>query len=456
MSDQDRLPHDAESEMAVIGSMLIDPSVIDDVAVVVRGSDFYDAANAILFDAITLLRADAKPIDIRLVVTHLREIGKFDAVGGAAYLAKLSGSVANASHAVPYARTVAGRAKLRRLTKVAQDAICEASDHGCDPVRLAEAMRASLDQISADAIDGNRCLTLHDAAKQRLDLLDHPDKSVIGPLLATGITCIDECYGGFRSGASYVAAARPGKGKSALMKQIADSLDHRGKPSLIISLEMEPHEIAARVLSQRLSIDGKFFEVDEDGTCQIPDSQMANLRQAVDDCQHSVMHIQAPTGRHATIEGITAFTRLMKAKHDIKLVAIDYLQLIHKSDRRDSDYDTVTKCSKAFKQLARELGIVVLVLSQLNRDNEKSQKSPRRPRPSDLRDSGSIEQDADAVIFLHQPDENSDDFELIVPKWRNDSPGLFNVRLVGEHTMFLPPSIQSHGNYEPAFGEYSR
>ncbi|WP_044304061.1 replicative DNA helicase [Rhodopirellula sallentina] len=443
------VPQDSEAEMGVIGAMLLEPTIVDEILALVRAADFHVEANQIVFHAISLLRADCKPIDITLLTTHLRDVNQYDRVGGGAYLAKLSVSVASVSNAPAYARIVADRAKLRRLIELANETIADAVTPGSDPITLAETMRAKIDQVAADASGGGGCMTLHAAACQRLELLEHPEQSSLGPLLPSGIGCLDDTYGGFRCGGSYVIAARPGKGKSALMKQIANALDLRGRATLVVSLEMEEHEIAARILSERLSIDGKLFEVDEAGVCQIPEPEMQSLRTAVEDCKHSLMRLHAPKGRQATIGGIAALARLMKAKYDIKVVAIDYLQLIHKSDPRQSDYETVTECSKACKQLARELGVVVLLLSQLNRDSEKQMKQPRRPRLSDLRDSGSIEQDADGVIFLHQPNENSDDYELVIPKWRNDSPGMFNVRLVGEFTKFDP------GNYHSEFCEYS-
>ena len=242
-------------------------------------------------------------------------------------------------------------------------------------------------------------------------------------------------YGGLRCGGSYVLAARPGQGKSALMKQIANSLDMRGKPALLVSLEMETHEIATRILSERTEIDGKFFEVDENGKSALRPEQIEFLREVVDDARLSVLHISAPKGRAATMEAIAAQARLARAKYGIQLLAVDYLQIMQKSSPRQSDYELVTANSKAFKQLARELGIVVLVLSQLNRENDRGNE-PRRPRLSDLRDSGAIEQDADGVIMLHRTTAHGDDFELLIQKWRNDSPGRFNVRLVGKLTKF--------------------
>lgn len=232
-------------------------------------------------------------------------------------------------------------------------------------------------------------------------------------------------------------------------------MDLRGKPVLFVSLEMEPHEIAARVISERSGIDGKKFEIDESGECLLNHDDRSKIIEAGNTTTESVMHIAAPTGRRSTMEAIAAHARLMTARHGIKLLVIDYLQLIAKSSPRQSDYEAVTANSKACKRLARELGIVVLTLAQLNRDSEKQQKAPRRPRLSDLRDSGSIEQDADGVIALHRKEDGCDDFELLVLKWRNDSPGVFDVRLVGELTKFAPPRIQDHANYRPEFGEWN-
>ena len=364
----------------------------------------------------------------------------------------------NANNADHYARIIKAKSVLRKTIAIATEAVREALDAGDDAGPVLQTLRANIDEALSDATDNNEAVTLHKASVQRLELLENPARSELGKLVSTGIECLDETYGGFRAGGSYVIAARPGNGKSALMKQIANSLDHRDKPTLIVSLEMDAHEIAARILSERTGIDGKCFEVDEHGVCQLNEAQRGQVRDAVEDTQHSVIHIHAPKGRNAAFGNIAGFVRQMVAKHGIKLVAIDYLQIIEKAYPNQKDYEKVTDCSKACKQLARELGITVLLLSQLNRDSDKtgSSKQPRRPRLSDLRDSGAIEQDADGVIALHQVREHQPDFEILVLKWRNDAQGVFPVRLVGELTKFEPRRIEDHPNYHDDFSAYSQ
>lgn len=454
-------PHDIEAQMGVLGSLLLVPTreLFATVSRIIRPSDFYGDACRITATAIWLIHTAQKPVDITLVASHLRSSGDYERIGGVKFLAELSGSVPNAGHAEYYAKIVKSKAVLRRIIELATEAVRDAIDATDDSsVNVLQSLRAKVDQALSDASDDNQAVTLHEAAQQRMDLIDHPERSMLGQLIGTGIDCLDDAYGGFRAGGCYVIAARPGNGKSALMKQICNSLDFRSKPTLIVSLEMDAHEIAARILSERTGIDGKDFEVDENGECPLSKYQRDQVRDAVADSEHSVIRIHAPSGRNATMAGIAAFTRLMVARHGIKLVAIDYLQLIDKAYPRQTDYEKVTECSKACKQLARELGITVLLLSQLNRDSDKTgvSKQPRRPRLSDLRDSGAIEQDADGVIALHQVREHEPEFELLVLKWRNDAQGIFNVRLVGEQTMFIPAAIKDHPNYQDDFSEYAQ
>jgi replicative DNA helicase len=450
MRDPDEIP---EAETSVLGSVLLAPEVLGDVTPILRASDFYSESHRIVYTSMVLLHEAGKPSDVTLLVAHLRQSGQFEKVGGAGYLAKLSRAVPNAAHAVHYARIVVEASRVRRIKRAATEAIQEADGTDNDSGAILGALRAKLDQIEAEA-SSHGTTSLHEAARQRLELLENPQGSDLGRLIATGVECIDETYGGFRAAGLYVVAARPGRGKSALAKQIANSLDYRNHPVLFISLEMEPHEIAARVLSERTGIDGKRFDVGEDGRCILTEDELGRVQTAVEDCRSSVIHFQAPTGRNATIEGISALARYWKARHGLAVLVIDYLQLVAKSDRRQSDYEKATACSQASKAIARELGIAVLMLSQLNRDIERGQSKPRRPRLSDLRDSGAIEQDADAVIFLHQPDESSNDYELIVDKWRNDSRGIINVRLLGELTRFDPPAIEDDPNYPPEFAAW--
>lgn len=436
---------DHEAERAVIGSIILKPAVLDDVTPILGLSDFHDPANHTIYDALVLMQEAGEPIDTKLLAVHLRQAGTFRQIGGAVTIAATLKDVAIADNAAHYAKIVVRKAMQRRIIRITSEA-GDAAAADSDPAINVETLRTKLDHITKDTAEGDT-VTLHDAAKQRLELITNPESSNLGPLIGSGIDCIDDSYGGFRCGGSYVIAARPGRGKSALAKQICNSLDKRKHPTLIVSLEMEPHEIATRILSERTGIDGKYFEVDESGQCAITDDELADVRREVELSEHSVIRIKAPRGSQATIEGIAAAARIAKAKHGIKLLAIDYLQIVNKSHPRQSDYEHATGCSKACKVLARELGIVVLVLSQLNRDSEKSQTIPRRPRLSDLRDSGSIEQDADGVIFIHQRDESSNDYELIVEKWRNDARGTFDVRLVGMLTKFTPRPMARHENF---------
>lgn len=431
-TDHDRV---TETEQCLLAAVISNPDTIWETSAIVDASDFVSDHHRRLWEIVTAMDdANESTDDIRRLLSHIRDAGLMEALGGKSEFTKRYTGKEVSANATAYAKDVrrhSARRQLRALAKQFADDI-EAAD---DPIEAANIIRAKIDDVAAYASATTGTMSLHEAALQRLQLIEHPETSDVGKLIPTGIPCLDETYGGLRRGGSYVIAARPGRGKSALMKQILNSLDIRARPSLCISLEMSEEEFAARILSERAQIDGKLLEVDDSGERLLNDVELARLRQVVTDTQHSVIHIRAPRGKAATIEAIAAQARLAKAKWGIDVLAVDYLQLMAKSSSRQTDYEFVTANSKAFKQLARELGIVVIVLSQLNRGGE-SGGNPRRPRLSDLRDSGSIEQDADGVIMLHQVREHSTDYEMIVAKMRNDSEGSFPVELIGKYTMF--------------------
>ena len=279
----------------------------------------------------------------------------------------------------------------------------------------------------------------------------NPEKAELGKLISTGLPGLDTRYGGLRAGGLYVIAARPGNGKSALAKQIANHCDLRGRPSLFVSLEMETHEIASRVMSERTQINGRRFEVDEFGQCLLQPQELRSVNRVVAACEHSVLWIDAPRGPRATIEGIAATVRLHRARYGIELVVIDYLQLVAKSHRTQTDYDRATHASQMAKQIARDNGIAVIALAQLNRESERSNRSPRL---SDLRDSGAIEQDADGVMFL-DPIGSGNAFHLMVSKWRNEAIGDIPLRFNGALTRFEEPEPEPEPEHHTEFAEFA-
>lgn len=443
-----------EAEVGLLSGLIVDPQRIPSAVAIVQPTDFADDAIGELFRLVVDMHGSGISVrDEYGLIRNAKQSGLIEKLGGQSsfvqtFVIGMGGTNANVEM---YAREIKQESTRRRLAEVANRFVSEIEN--CDdPEQLSGEIRASIDQVQVDSGVDDDCVTLFEASLQKLDQLTNPQSNSLGTLLATGIECIDETYGGFRSGGLYVLAARPGQGKSALMKQIANACDRRGKPSFLVSLEMEPDEIATRVLSERTGIDSKYLEIDESSECPLSSDQFSQFADAVQESKNSKMIIHAPKGRNATMEAIAARARLMKAKHDIQLLAIDYVQIIAKSHPRQSDYELATSASKACKSLARELGIPILLLSQFNRANETTQRTPRRPRLSDLRDSGAIEQDADGVIAIHRIEDGQPDFDLLVLKWRNDSPGEFKVRLVGELTKF---ESVAPANYDPGLGKYA-
>jgi replicative DNA helicase len=426
-----------ENERGLLAACIMDPSVISTLDV--HASDFVDVAHAELWKLLTRLQSDG--IDLRdkhRLLSELRisgVLGRFGGVGGfnENYLRGMGPTARNAAQ---YARDVRAASAKRELTDTLVDLLNQ-SKTTTAATQLAEVARQRLSDIAASSSSASTCMTFHEAAKQKFDQLNNPDQSPLGRQTPSGLCCLDNQYRGLRAGALYVVAGRPGDGKSALVKQIASSFDVRGMAALFVSLEMEPAEIAERVLSERAGIDGDSFQIGEFGAHGLTMMEMQSVKKVINDSANSKLFISAPKGRDATLEAITAHARMMHAKHGLRLLAVDYLQIMSRSQRGQSDYDLATTNSKAFKQLARELNIPIILLSQLNRSNQKDSAKPRRPRLSDLRDSGAIEQDADGVILLHRCEENKPDFELIVGKWRNGQPSMAKVWLDGAQTRFL-------------------
>lgn len=447
------LPTAIESEAYVLSAMLRDPKCQETATATLQTTDFSDPAHAAVFQAVEMLKAAGESATAASVSNYLRESQQYKSMGGSQFLVRLTSLNGSADNIQTHLRPIVETARQRHIIDLAAVASLAAIQRK-DPSKIIEDMRIALDDQSG--ADAYQTQSLHDAARERLELLENPEAATLGRAISTGVDCLDVNYGGFRTGAVYVIAARPGHGKSALMKQILGSMDQRKRPAICVSFEMKPHELAARIISERTGIAGDLLDVGEDGQVMLDADQFDAIRSEVDAMEGSHLRFKAPRGRLATIEGICALARLEKARRGVEVLAIDYTQLIHKSDAKHTDYETVTNASKRLKQLAMELDICVIALAQLNRGNEKSQKTPRRPRMSDLRDSGSIEQDADAVILLHrQDDQVHDETELIVDKWRNGSNGIFTLVFDGPRTVFRSMTSNEQAmtcdSYEPAF-----
>jgi replicative DNA helicase len=450
----DRLPpQNLDAEKGVLGSLLLDPNLCDDVALVLRPDDFYADANQKLYAHLLAMHDQGLRIDTTLLLERLRSGGDLEAVGGTAYLAEVLHSVPYAANAVYYAGIVRDKATLRALIHASTEILRDAYEPTIEPremvSRAEEQIFAVHDQRSTD-----RVTKIHDLLVEAFDRIDARLEHGEGVGVPTGFQDLDNLTGGLHDSEFVVLAARPSMGKTALATNIAEyvAID-ANVPTLFVSLEMARLELAQRMLCSQGRIDANKFR---SGFLSAEDRK--KLIEASAKLGKAPMYIDDTPARTCT--EIAACARRLKRKEKLGLVVIDYLQLIQPDDPRDPRQEQVAKMARRLKALARELEIPVLCLAQLNRQTEQG-KEGHRPRLSHLRESGAIEQDADVVMFIHREEYYSTHEEamekgiagqadVIVAKQRNGPTGDVKLAWFDKYTRF---ENLSQKPYEE-FGEF--
>lgn len=419
----------AAVECAILGCMLIDPCEIDQLALEVDSSEFIDSARGDLFRLLLSLHASGRnTTDIPYVVREAKSTGLLERLGGHASIGRLA-SAGVPGNCERYIQELKSHSLQRRLTAFAAELARRAqgrSKDSPDTARWADAQLRSLVQSASPTSSG---IELRDACQLVLDGLRQSIESDQSPGIPTGIEEYDERYEGLFAKKLYVLAARPGDGKTAMAEQIGEHIADQGHRAVFISLEMSEGELAERSLARRSNVCNKRI-----GTHRVSERDIQAIASSISEMGRPPMILHAPFGRAATIDGICALARL-EASKGMRVLIIDYLQLIEKSNPKETAYDRTTSATRALKMLSRELDIVVVALSQLSRDNDKQ---AREPRLSDLRESGSIEQDSDAVLFLHRPDMSakSKARNLLVRKLRGGDLGDIKLLFDGQYQRF--------------------
>ncbi|MDJ0466170.1 replicative DNA helicase [Streptomyces sp. H27-C3] len=430
-------PQDLDAEQSVLGGMLLSKDAIADVVEVIKGNDFYRPAHETVYTAILDLYAKGEPADPITVAAELTRRGEIAKVGGASYLHTLVQTVPTAANAEYYAEIVHERAVLRRLveagTKITQ--MGYAADGDVDDIvnsAQAEIYAVTEQRTSEDYLPLGDIM---EGALDEIEAIGSRSGEMTG--VPTGFTDFDSLTNGLHPGQMIVIAARPAMGKSTLALDFARACSIKaGLPSVIFSLEMGRNEIAMRLLSAEARVALHHMRsgtmTDEDWTRlarRMPDVSAAPL--FIDDSPNlSMMEIRAKCRR-------------LKQRQDLKLVVIDYLQLMQSggSKRAENRQQEVSDMSRNLKLLAKELEVPVIALSQLNRGPE--QRTDKKPMVSDLRESGSIEQDADMVILLHREDAyekespRAGEADLIVAKHRNGPTATITVAFQGHYSRFV-------------------
>jgi replicative DNA helicase len=415
-----------QSQDCLIGAILHDANCLDEVSGVIQAEDFSDDACRTIFRVTQALHEAGKPIDLALVGEELLRRKQLDNVGGAAHLYDLFSSVATAGNASYYARQVKDASLLRQLAWAGEKITCNARDQSDSPEALLEEAEQTIFAIGERAVAGE-AVPLHEALVETMQRVnDRSTKDEDQVAVPSGLQALDDLTCGFHPGELIVVAARPSLGKTAVAVAIAANVARGHQlPVFFASLEQSRHEICERLLAAESEVSGLLIR-----SGRITQKHADKLTAARDLLSDAPIYIDDAGTQ--TVGRIAAVARRLKRRQGVRLVIVDYLQLITPEDRRAPRHEQVASISRRLKQLARDLQLPVIALAQLNRESEGRQD--KRPRLADLRESGSIEADADTVLLLHRPDESgtSDRLDIIIGKQRNGPTGEISVRFVKE------------------------
>ncbi|MDP4006983.1 MAG: replicative DNA helicase [bacterium] len=429
-------PQSIEAETSLLGSLMMDKDAILRVGDFLESRDFYKKIHQSIYLAIQELFEKGDPIDVLSVASRLKEKGQLEEIGGNAYLTELINSVPTASHVMAYAKIVQKKRILRDLISVSYEIGAMGYQESEDTDLLLDKAESSIFAIAQKSLSQNftKVKDSLEEAFERIDMLSKHEKGTRG--VPTGFADLDNILSGLQNSDLVILAARPSIGKSALAADIARrvAIQHN-IPVGIFSLEMSKDQVIDRLLASQAGVDlwklrtGKL-------SSQGDDNDFARIQEAMGVLSEAPLYIEDSSMQN--ILKMRAMARRLQANQGLGLLIIDYLQLVEPRNPQVNEVQQMTEISRSLKGLARELNVPVLALSQLSRAVE--QRTPQRPRLSDLRQSGSIEQDADVVLFIYREDKyradptNQGIAEIIIAKHRNGPVGsvklYFNERTV--------------------------
>ena len=443
-------PHSAEAEKSVLGAAMLSKDALFDVMEVVKPADFYDENHKEIFQAMIDLNRKNAPVDALTVAEELKKRNSLEMVGGRAYIASLSSMTPTTSNAMEYGRIVAEKASVRRLIETADDIVTKGYDGTMDANQMLDYAESGIFEIS-QARQKGQYSHIRDVLVENLAIIDRAEQMDGGLTgITTGFSKLDEMTSGMQKSDLIILAARPAMGKTAFALSLARNAAVKGKASVMIfSLEMAKEQLTQRLLSMESKVDLQTLK-----TGRLERRDWDDLNVALDILSNSNIHIDDTAG--ISIMEMKSKCRRLKAEAGLDLVIIDYLQLMNPEGKADSRTQEISVISRNLKLLARELDCPVLVLSQLSRAPE--QRTDHRPMLSDLRESGSIEQDADIVIFLYRDEyynkedtEKPGECEVIVAKHRSGPTGSVDVAWIERYTQFKD---EASGNIPDAGGMF--
>jgi replicative DNA helicase len=432
-------PHNEEAERSALGACMLSKEALMDVAEEVRAEDFYNESHREIFNSIMRLYRENISVDMLTVCEDLKKQKALDMVGGRTYIGTLTSEVPSTANAGDYAKIVAEKAMMRQLIFASEEIAAKGYEDKEDTEGLINAAEASIFRI-AQKRQKNDYAKIQDVLMKNLKMIDEAERNqgnVIG--LPTGFKALDEKTSGLQKSDLIIIAARPGMGKTAFALNVAAQSAVKAKASvLIFSLEMSQEQLGQRLIAMQARVESEKLKK---GNLERKDWDRINV--ALDELNETKIVIDDTPG--ISIMEMRNKCRRLKAEQGLDLVVIDYLQLMTFDGRADSRQQEVSALSRHLKLLAREMDCPVIVLSQLSRAPE--QRQDKRPMLSDLRESGSIEQDADIVIFLYRDDyynENSEKpgvCEVNLAKHRSGPTERLELTWVARYTKFSDKAL---------------
>jgi replicative DNA helicase len=428
------LPHSIEAEQSVIGAMLMSKDEIGRVSELITGEDFYAKQYGILFDAMVELNDEGKPIDLIILQERLKEKGAPAEIYNLEFIKDAMSAVQTSVNATRYAEIVAEKAVLRKLIKTNEEIANKCYAQGDSLESILEYSEKSIFDIVQKRNTGD-FVPIRQIVMNAMNMIEEASKqkgSVTG--IASGFIDLDYKTAGFQPSDLILVAARPSMGKTAFVLNIAQHVAfHDNKSVAIFSLEMSKEQLVNRLLSLESKVNSQSIR-----TGNMKDDEWEKLIESADVIGRSNLLIDDTPG--ISIGELRSKCRRYKVEYDLRMIIIDYLQLMSGSGKSESRQQEISDISRSLKALARELHVPVIALSQLSRAVE--QRPDHRPMLSDLRESGAIEQDADVVMFIYRDDYYNKDTELknvaeiIIAKQRNGAIGTINLAWLPDYTQF--------------------
>lgn len=430
-------PHSIEAEQAVLGGLILNNQALDAIAAKLTEVDFYQASHRLIYNAILSLDLRKSPFDLLTLSEALKSAGELDKIGGEAYLFELANSTPSASNIEAYANIVRERSVSRQLIAIANEIANSAfNPEGRGASELLEEAERKVFGIAEKRVQQGGPLNVKELtvkAVEKIDTLYNSDQAIVG--VPTGFKDFDELTSGLQDSDLIIVAARPSMGKTTFAMNLAEYVAIREKKLvLVFSMEMPGDALVMRMLASLGHIDQHRVR-----TGKLTDDDWPRLTSAIGMLSEAKMFID-DTPALSPAEMRTRARRLVKEQGDIGLIVIDYLQLMQIPGHKENRTLEISEISRSLKALAKELKVPVIALSQLNRALE--QRADKRPMMSDLRESGSIEQDADLITFIYRDEVYNEDSadkgtaEIILAKHRNGPIGKVRLTFLGQFTRF--------------------